>query len=322
MKITYFVHGRGRGHSSRAISVVARLREAGYEVDVYAGRDAFEVLKALPKVAPIDSVLPNSSPLLFFRRILGDIKRLNSSGADVIISDGDAPCTYAARWLGKHVISIGHALIFRYCNHPFSLAGTGYRLEKFKVAMATGMANFKVAVHFTAIRPKSADTVMAKPDFDVASGCATKNYLISYFRDGNGLDVLSQLDSKVLNFGLPVKLPNVENYGLDNEVFKKKLKTAKGVVASAGSNLIFESVALRKPMLLVYKKDDFEQRINAEYVEYENLGFGMPVEALDNEKIDRFIQMLKHGVEASGTYQQLPTVSEVLINYLASLSLT
>mgnify|MGYP000309546913 CR=1 FL=1 len=47
LKIAYFVHGRGRGHATRARTVGQMLLAEQHAFQIFAGRDAFPVLKDL-----------------------------------------------------------------------------------------------------------------------------------------------------------------------------------------------------------------------------------------------------------------------------------
>ncbi|PIB35715.1 hypothetical protein BFP72_10075 [Reichenbachiella sp. 5M10] len=323
MRIAYFIHGRGRGHSSRALTLLPALLGHGWKCQVFAGDMAYEVLCDRPAVKPIRSILPGSSPLLFVRRIAQDVKRLRTYEPDVVISDGDAPCTYAAKLLGVKVISIGHALIFPYCDHPIALPKEGLRKERFKVKVATGLADFKVAVHFTPIRPLSEDTRVARPDIDVAADQLSRDgYVVSYFRDGNGTEIISallRLGVVVINFGKPISLEGVDNQPSDAEKFREKLKHASGVVGSAGSNLIFEAIAMQKPLLIQYIAGDFEQAANVSYVEYEDLGVGVVAGQLDTSKIEAYAKGLKKKKKGTDVLGVVPALSDVVVELVQTV---
>ena len=58
-EVHYYVHGRGRGHATRALSVIPTLEKAGYRLCVFAGKAALPILRQHTRCGPIHSLLPN-----------------------------------------------------------------------------------------------------------------------------------------------------------------------------------------------------------------------------------------------------------------------
>jgi uncharacterized protein (TIGR00661 family) len=87
-----------------------------------------------------------------------------------------------------------------------------------------------------------------------------------------------------------------------NEAFIDDLRTARGVVGSAGYSLMSEAVFLRKPMLALPLAGQFEQEMNARYLE--RLGFGTAATALDEPALERFLEREPVHEEALAAYEQ------------------
>ena len=87
-----------------------------------------------------------------------------------------------------------------------------------------------------------------------------------------------------------------------NEVFIDDLRTSRGVVASAGYSLMSEVVYLRKPMLALPLAGQFEQEMNARYLE--RLGYGTAATALDEPSLERYLDHESEHAEALAGYQQ------------------
>jgi uncharacterized protein (TIGR00661 family) len=87
-----------------------------------------------------------------------------------------------------------------------------------------------------------------------------------------------------------------------NEVFIDDLRRSRGVVASAGFSLMSEVVYLRKPMLALPLAGQFEQEMNARYLE--RLGYGTAATALDERSLERFLQHESTHAEALEAYEQ------------------
>lgn len=320
LKIAYYVHGRGRGHSSRALSVIKKLILRKYKLKIFAGRDAYPVLRESFEVASVASIFPHSSVLDFIKRLIHDYKQLKHIRPDVLISDGDAPSTWAAKLLSVPVISIGHALVFPYCKHEIKLSSWGLIKENFKVRMASLWADYKFILHFCTLPTKNQNSIVVKPDLTFDLNPAKQgNYLISYFRDGNGrtvLENLAALGMEIRNFGPAININGIQNYPTDNRLFKQMLSQAKGVIGSAGSNLIFESIALQKPMFLLYKKNDFEQKANAAYMEHLGFGVSSAFDSVSSELIQKYILSLNDAPESPPSFNVMPSLSDEILNCL------
>ena len=76
----------------------------------------------------------------------------------------------------------------------------------------------------------------------------------------------------------------------------------RGVVGSAGYSLMSEAVYLRKPMLALPLAGQFEQEMNARYLE--RLGFGTAATALDEAALERFLDGEPEHDEALAGYEQ------------------
>lgn len=320
MIIAYFVHGRGRGHSSRALSVIKKLILRKYTLKTYAGRDAYPVLRNEGHVSPIQSIFPASTVLDFIKRLIHDYQLLRHLKPSVVISDGDAPCTWAAKLLGIPVLSIGHALVFPYCHHTIPLPLWGLLKESLKVRITSQWADFKFILHFCPLPLKDKKSVLVKPDLaDDSPTKATSPFLVSYFRDGNGEKVLRMLATTgctVKNFGHPVNINGVQNFETDQEHFKEMLRQSQGVVSSAGSNTIFEAMALSKPMLLTYLAHEFEQCANAQYITHLGLGLGASFETIDSTHIQQFVGSLDEINANTSPLHIMPSLSDEVLKYL------
>jgi uncharacterized protein (TIGR00661 family) len=74
------------------------------------------------------------------------------------------------------------------------------------------------------------------------------------------------------------------------EGFATDLAAARGVIASAGYSLISECMYLRKKMLLLPLAGQYEQVLNARYVE--KLGLGVWAKQVDRAVVSRFLDRL------------------------------
>lgn len=285
--VAHFVHGRGRGHASRALTILRALEERGHRVVLFAGGDALDLLASggpheLVEVAP---VIPGLSALRRLPgRLRGDLRRLRELAPDVVISDGDAPGVRVGRHLGIPVISVGHSQFFLHCELPPSLPRRRVAYERLVAGLTSAGADASVAVHFLPCEAADPAVRVARPDRpeSLCGPVADDGSIVAYLRDGLGLAALEAASAggrRVRLFGssrrpgvsakgnyragaLRAVPEGVELVPFDREAFHRALRSCAAVIATAGSNLLAESVLLGKPVLALHRRGDHEQRIN------------------------------------------------------------
>lgn len=312
MKIAYFVHGRGRGHAVRTLSVVPQLIKTGHEVNIYAGGMASSVLGN--DSIKITSVMPGLKGIkTLFERIKTDKNIFSTNRPDFVISDGDAPCLYAAKKLNIPSIAIGHGIIIPYFHHTISFPFFRYLTESINVWVSSNPADIKIGVHFDYLKPKKSDTYLAQPSIPEIKIGKPEDYIISYFRDSNGTKVVNELIKKgieVHNFG--EKIDGAINHPYNQTVFREHFGHCAGVVASAGFNLVSEALHYQKPMLAMYKKGDFEQWMNATYLAKIKGYTASSFEKLNSRTIDQFMEDLKTNTQENEKAIKLPYLTDLL----------
>jgi len=90
--------------------------------------------------------------------------------------------------------------------------------------------------------------------------------------------------------GSPVDYRNCVFKKRSTDGFLDDLVGARGVIASAGFSLISECLYLKKKMLLQPVAGQYEQVINAHYIE--KLGLGLSTNELNEEVLARFLDRL------------------------------
>ncbi|MHC4694847.1 MAG: glycosyltransferase family protein, partial [Planctomycetota bacterium] len=94
----------------------------------------------------------------------------------------------------------------------------------------------------------------------------------------------------VYGFDMDAEYQNCIFKKCSTEGFLADLAGARGVIASAGFSLISECMYLRKKMLLLPLAGQYEQIINAHYIQ--KLGLGISVERLDETILAQFLEEL------------------------------
>jgi uncharacterized protein (TIGR00661 family) len=96
---------------------------------------------------------------------------------------------------------------------------------------------------------------------------------------------------------------NLEFRPRSNEGFLEDLRSARGVVAGGGFSLLSEAVYLGKPVLSVPLQGQFEQVMNARYLQRE--GFGMCAMEVTPAVLAEFLERLDEFALSLAGYEQV-----------------
>lgn len=294
-RIAYFVHGRGRGHASRARAVLARLEADGHDLHVFGGGDAVELLGERHDFTEVVPCLPGSQLIrTSWRRFRQDVTRLRHLAPDVVVTDGDLAAAHTALYLRLPSLAIGHGMLYaRCCLGPGLPRSTRVR-QTLRAASSSWPCDHHVVVHFAPVAAWAPHTTVARPDLPegFVPHPSSDNFVLAYFRDGNGVPVLRQLVARghrVICFGEPFEaIAGVTRYPLDPVAFADYLARCRFVVSSAGNHLPAECAMLEKPMLAVYVPRDVEHQMNAQLIEQAGIGCAARLDQITPEMLDRF----------------------------------
>lgn len=95
---------------------------------------------------------------------------------------------------------------------------------------------------------------------------------------------------------------NLRERPFSDAAFIEDLATCRAVIAGGGFTLMGEALSLKKPMLAVPIEGQFEQTLNAHYLELE--GFGTFTSRPDKRIVRRFVDGLSRFDEALADYEQ------------------
>lgn len=307
--VHYYVHGRGRGHATRSEAIILTLIDRGYEVTAFGGEDAGPVLApAVERFVPVLSV-PNRPSLaaarIFGARLGQSIRATWDGRPDFIVSDGDHPSVLAGRLWGCPVIAVGHGLVFSRCRRPERLPRGPWLREALKARASSWPATDFIPVNFVPLPTSGPSTVLARPILDAqirpiraVAHPRPGLRILMYFSEGNARSILPVVfgavgpdDELHLFSARPEKdrRPGVEVHELNRARFLEYLKRADVVIASAGSQLISECVALERPLFAIFQPEHDEQRLNVAMLGEAGAGAGCSVDELDEESLARFL---------------------------------
>lgn len=305
MRIAYGVHGYGRGHATRALSVLQSLAPR-HEVLIFAGGDARETLSESFDVEPtpcLDFAYRNGkrSDLATFRRNLpwildlvrsrGSVqrvtRRMEQFQPDVVISDAEPWTSAAGHALGVPRIGFDHFGILVHCKVALPV-GDWVRswLDRNVYSLMMRWPERVLVSSFFRAAPSRSGVSVVGPLLSErvrALRPTQGRHLLCYFNKGG--DQVSPRVLGVLNgLGQEVRLYGAGREGVSGNVvfrrpgrgaFLRDLASCRAVVSTAGNQLMGEAMALAKPVLAI-PETTVEQRLNAR--ELVRLGIGESVE--------------------------------------------
>lgn len=224
---------------------------------------------------------------------------------DVVISDFESWSYLFGQLHGIPVISVDNMQIINRCRHDDALLD-GFE-DDFRLAKAVVKGKLPDAFHYhvtTFFHPE-----VRKPRTTLHPPILRPEILAARAEPGEHLLVYQTSTS---NTALPALLKQSGRecriYGLRRDLredvrdgnllfrpfsergFIDDLRTAAGVVASAGFTLMGEAVYLHRPMLAVPVQGQFEQVLNARYLE--RLGYGVAADEIDRARLGAFIERI------------------------------
>jgi uncharacterized protein (TIGR00661 family) len=319
-KIIYAVAGEGFGHSSRSHLIGQRLLDSGHDVIFVGSQKSLLYLKQYfgervkeifgLSFAFVDGRIDKSETLKINICKLPEADRLNDElfkkhfepfNPDLVISDFEP---FSAWWAWRNdvpFISIDHEHVLTLCQLEHLSKNWFSRITASIVTEChyVGAVAYIIINFFDApLRIDSA--VLAPPiirpvigSLEVRAG----EHILVYSTTGEDeeelLSVLGKFEGLkfcIYGFNKNLEYKNCIFKERSTEGFLSDLAGARGVIASAGFSLISESMYLRKKMLLLPLAGQYEQILNAHYIQ--KLGLGISAEKLDEEVLSRFLDEL------------------------------
>ena len=330
-KIIYGVAGEGFGHSSRSHLIGQRLINAGHDVMFVGSQKSLLYLKQYfgNRVKEIFGLsfafeggrIDKSETLKKNLLKLPEANRQNDElftqhfepfDPELIISDFEPFSAWWAWRNGVPFISIDHEHVLTLCTLEHKAKNWFSRLTAETVTRChyIGAVSY-IIINFFKTPLRIGSAVLAPPVVrPVVTGLKPVggDHILLYSTIGEGHERLCDLLAKFRNckffiygfdktLGSPLDYKNCTFKKRSTEGFLNDLAAARGVIASAGFSLISECLYLKKKMLLQPVAGQYEQVINAHYIE--KLGLGISMKELDETAIKRFLEDLDKPVPDS-----------------------
>ncbi len=277
MRILYAIQGTGNGHISRAKEIVPLLQQYG-ELDLLvSGTQAdIELPQALNyrfhgfsyifgKKGGIDYW--KTYQQMNIRQLWKDIKAIPLEKYDLIINDFEPLTAWACKLKGRRSISLSHQASFISAKtpRPKKKAVYGEWILKY-YAPTTDYVGFHFKpydnfIHSPVIRK---DIRELKPQnhgyYTVYLPAVDDKILVKHLRELPNVkwEVFSKHQK------IPYKYGNVKVMPITNEAYNKSLENCEGLLTGGGFEAPAEALYLKKKVLMIPMKHQFEQECNAE----------------------------------------------------------
>lgn len=324
-KIVYSMAGEGRGHATRVKTVVEGLRHE-HEIHLLAPGDAYDLLAPaydgtevriarLPALrfgygrgAGIDPLRTISGGSRYFARLprvraqLADhLRRLKP---DLAIVDFEPILPRAARDVGLPFVTLDHQHVIVVSDlgelSPFLKLlcdSGGLAVRRWSPGQsATIVSSFYKPPLRRAWQSTQQVGVLLRPQIASRAG-EPGTHLVAYFRrsvDPRVVEALERLGRDVRVYGAG-ELPSrgkVSFQPVSEDGFIEDLATSEALIASAGNQVVGEALHLGKPVLGIPEPMNFEQHVNAHFIQASGAGETCSHERLTAERIDEFVQRI------------------------------
>jgi uncharacterized protein (TIGR00661 family) len=322
MRILYGVTGEGMGHATRSKVTLEHLIAGGHDVKiVVSGRAHAFLAKSFPDVVEIKgltikyvdnamdrdgSLAKNllAAPSLLFENVAAYFDKVVHFEPEAVVTDFDSFAYLYGKRHGLPVLSIDNQQIICRCKHDDfvkSGAKVDYRLTKaFVKAKLPGCDHYIITSFFhPPIRKKFADTTTLVPPIlreaiiDAKKTARIGGHVLVYqtsTSDTRLVPTLNKIDGeKFIVYGLrrTAVSGNCTLKEFSEDGFVADLAEAKAVISNGGLSLIGEAIYLGKPIYSVPVQHQFEQLMNARYLE--ELGYGLGATSIDSDVVRMFL---------------------------------
>jgi uncharacterized protein (TIGR00661 family) len=334
MRILYGVVGEGMGHATRSGVLLDHLTRQHEVHVVVSGRardylaQRFENVRKIwgltiqyegNSVRKLGTLLENVKGAVkgFPENIRAYFELVDAFEPDVVVSDFESFSYLYAKNHMLPCISVDNMQVINRCKHdPELLAGheKDFELTKRIVkAKLPGCFHYLVATFFYPEVRKDRTTLLPsilRPEI-LSAKSEPGEHLLVYQTSTTNTELLGALRSS----GIPCRVYGVRRGIKSDETegnltfrpfseagFIDDLRTARAVVAGGGYTLMSEAVYLHKPVLSLPVQGQFEQTLNALYLQ--RLGYGHHAEVLDQKTLEAFLADVPRCSEALKGYQQ------------------
>lgn len=320
MKILYAIQGTGNGHVTRAREIVPILKK-DHELDILiSGIQAdvelpFEVKYRFHGLSFIFGKKGNVDIAETYRksrlkRLMRDIKSLPVEDYDLVISDFEPVSSWACYFTGKPCISVSHQAAVLNKNAPRSrnFDPIGKAILR-SYAPSTSQYGF----HFKSY-DKNIFTPVIRTEVRIKKPQSLGHYTVYLpaYDDARIIKILSKIENVEWQVfskhnKQSVRHRNIWIRPINNDEFIDSMSKSTGVFCGAGFETPAEAMFLKKKLMVIPMKGQYEQQCNAAALEE----MGVPViKSLKKKHLQKIIDWVLKGELISVNY---PDITETVL---------
>lgn len=320
--VVYAMSGEGRGHATRALTVIEALRTA-HTIKVYAYGQAAEFLEPIYRGSDVEvRRLPGlqfhytaRGSVAYFRTVLAAApyllqldtrveqlcRELARDAPSLVITDFEPIVPRAALRLGVPFVSLDHQHFLT----AYDLRGLPLRLRAYARCLAPwvqryyrGQTHSIVSSFYDApLLPHGGAVtrvgVLLRPEILHAEPTPGRHLVAYVRRQIRGHVIQALVDTghpvKVYGLGAQPSRGRVSFHAIDPDRFVADLASSLALVSTAGNQLVGEALYLGKPVFAMPEDGNFEQAINAHFLKASGMGETLPVRAVTGEQLRGFL---------------------------------
>jgi uncharacterized protein (TIGR00661 family) len=328
-RIIYAACGEGMGHAIRTSVVLEHLKQEN-DIIVFASGRAFEYLSGkfedVYKIYGFNTVYENNAvndKKTFIkamknlpRDVRDNIKLLysiaNEFKPDIIISDFEFYSNILSKIIRVPMISIDNMHVITQCqiNVPRKYSRDKLKAEGVVRSFIMRPQKYLITSYFYP-DIKNNDKVSMFPPIlreEILNLKPVKGEHVLVYQTSTSnselIQTLKDIDENFIVYGFDSEKvdKNLKYRKFNEDQFFSDLESCKAVLANGGFTLISESIYLKKPVLSIPVKGQFEQILNAIYLE--RLGYGEFHEELNVGIVEQFLSRLNIYDESLRSYHQ------------------
>ncbi len=321
MRILYGVVGEGMGHATRSRVVIEHLLSRGHQVHVVVSGRAHRFLTesfADRKGFTIEEIhglhlVYKGNQVLFTRSLVSNLAKaprgllkniakyraFAESGfvPELVVSDFE---WWAYMYAINHripVMSLDNMQVIDRCEHPREFrrpSGSLSARTAVKIKLPGAYHYVITSFFFPPVRRRRTTIVppILRPEILEAKREPRDHVLVYQTQTTNEalIELLRSIEDtefRVYGMRRDEDLGNVQLKDFSQEGFIDDLRTARAAIAGGGFTLMGEAVHLGVPMLSIPVERQFEQILNAQYLE--RLGYGAWTSELDADQVREFV---------------------------------
>jgi uncharacterized protein (TIGR00661 family) len=328
-RIIYAACGEGMGHAIRTSVVLDHIKKEN-DVLVFASGRAFDYLSRkfedVYKIYGFNTVYEDNAVndrktftqamKNLPRDVRDNIKLLyniaNEFKPDIIISDFEFYSNIVSKIIRVPMISIDNMHVITHCkiDVPKKFSRDKIKAEGVVRSFIMRPQKYLITSYFYP-EIKNKDKVLMFPpilrkeilDLKPVKGVHVLVYQTST-SNSKLIETLKGIDEKFIVYGFDIEKidKNLIYRKFNEDQFYNDLGSCKAVLANGGFTLISESIYLKKPVLSIPVRGQFEQILNAIYLE--RLGYGEFHEELEKDNVIHFLSKLDSYNDSLRSYNQ------------------